>query len=124
VRRAKKLDRVRDDLARPRRSLGSRHYPDEAAVAARLAAIAKDRRVDAYLRGYTGTDPATGKTHPGLAWPVVFTHPHVRKTGLAICPAPEPGRPSVRSGHRLTRLRCLTAATAPSPAGCARNVHW
>jgi transposase len=64
--RAKKLDRARDDLARLRRALGTRHYPDEAAVTARLAAIGKHRRVAAYLRGYTGTDPDTGK--PTLAW--------------------------------------------------------
>jgi transposase len=64
--RAKKLDRARDDLTRLRRALGTRHYPDEAAVTARLAAIGKSRRVAAYLRGYTGTDPQTGK--PTLVW--------------------------------------------------------
>jgi len=64
--RAKKLDRARDDLARLRRSLGTHHYPDEAAVQARLTAISRDRRVGAYLRGYTATDPETGK--PTLAW--------------------------------------------------------
>jgi hypothetical protein len=63
--RAKKLDRARGDLARLRRALGSRHYPDEAAVIARLAVIAKTRRVGGYLRGHTDTDPDTGK--PTLA---------------------------------------------------------
>ncbi|PKW17098.1 IS1634 family transposase [Saccharopolyspora spinosa] len=64
--RAKKLDRARDDLDRLARGLGSRHYPDEKAVTARVAAIAAARRVTAYLRTETGTDPATGK--PTLRW--------------------------------------------------------
>jgi transposase len=63
--RAKKLDRARDDLDRLVRGLGSRHYPDTAAVTARAAAIARDRRVGAYLRTDTGTDEH-GK--PTLAW--------------------------------------------------------
>jgi transposase len=64
--RAKKLDRARDDLDRLVRGLGSRHYPDEQAVTARITAIASARRVTAYLRTQTGTDPATGK--PTLRW--------------------------------------------------------
>ncbi|MFG1620251.1 IS1634 family transposase [Nonomuraea wenchangensis] len=64
--RAKKLDRARDDLARLQRGLGSRHYPSEHAVADRLAAIGRSRRVTAYLTARTGTDPGTGK--PTLAW--------------------------------------------------------
>jgi transposase len=64
--RAKKLDRAADDLARLTRGLGSRHYPDVAAVEARLTVIAKTRRVAAYLRTTTGTDPDTGK--PTLSW--------------------------------------------------------
>jgi transposase len=64
--RAKKLDRARDDLDRLTRGLGSRHYPDAAAVEARLAVIAKTRRVGAYLRTTTGTDADTGK--PTLTW--------------------------------------------------------
>jgi len=64
--RAKKLDRAREDLARLRRGLGSRHYPDPDAVTARLATIARARRVSAYLRSEVGTDPATGK--PTLSW--------------------------------------------------------
>jgi hypothetical protein len=51
---------------RLQRGLGSRHYPDVAAVEARLATIGKTRRVAAYLRTSTGTDPDTGK--PTLAW--------------------------------------------------------
>jgi Domain of unknown function (DUF4277) len=64
--RAQKLDRARDDLARLTRALGSRHYPDVAAVEARLAAIGKTRRVAGYLRTTTGTDTPTGK--PTLHW--------------------------------------------------------
>lgn len=64
--RAKKLDRATDDLQRLQRGLGSRHYPDEKAVTARITAIASTRRVTAYLRTQTGTDPTTGK--PTLAW--------------------------------------------------------
>jgi hypothetical protein len=48
------------------RGLGSRHYPDEKAVTARITAITSARRVSAYLRTQTGTDPATGK--PTLRW--------------------------------------------------------
>lgn len=64
--RAKKLDRARDDLHRLERGLGGRHYPTIEKVSARIAVIARDRRVAAYLRTEIGTDPATGK--PTLAW--------------------------------------------------------
>jgi transposase len=64
--RAKKLDRARDDLNRLVRGLGSRHYPDEKAVAERIGAIARARRVTAYLHTTVGTDPVTAK--PTLAW--------------------------------------------------------
>ncbi|MEV4581433.1 IS1634 family transposase [Nonomuraea jabiensis] len=64
--RAKKLERARDDLARLERGLGSRHYPHEQAVADRLAAIGRARRVSAYLTAQTGTDLETGK--PTLSW--------------------------------------------------------
>ena len=64
--RVKKLDRARDDLDRLGRGLGGRHYPDPAAVTARITAIARDRRVGAYLRTEVGTDPGTGK--PTLVW--------------------------------------------------------
>ncbi|WP_433792285.1 IS1634 family transposase [Actinoplanes sp. CA-252034] len=64
--RAQKLDRARDDLARLERGLGSRHYPDVAAVEARLAVIGRTRRVAGYLQTATGTDTATGK--PTLTW--------------------------------------------------------
>lgn len=63
--RAKKLDRARGDLDRLTRGLGSRHYPDPAAVAARVQVIARDRRVAAYLRTNIGVDePAK----PTLTW--------------------------------------------------------
>ncbi len=64
--RAKKLDRATDDLDRLVRGLGSRHYPDEQAVTARITAITSARRVTAYLHTQTSTDPATGK--PTLTW--------------------------------------------------------
>jgi transposase len=64
--RAKKLDRATGDLDRLVRGLGSRHYPDEKAVTARITTITSARRVTAYLRTETGTDPATGK--PTLRW--------------------------------------------------------
>jgi transposase len=64
--RARKLGRATDDLERLARGLGGRHYPDAAAVQARLAAIAKARRVTGLLHAEVGTDPATGK--PTLAW--------------------------------------------------------
>jgi hypothetical protein len=64
--RAKKLDRARDDLQRLERGLGSRHYPTEGKVNARLAVIVSSRRVGAYLRTQTGTDPDTGR--PTLTW--------------------------------------------------------
>jgi transposase len=64
--RARKLERARDDLERLARGLGSRHYPDPGAVQARLAAIAKARRVSGLLHAEVGTDQATGK--PTLAW--------------------------------------------------------
>jgi len=64
--RTKKLDRATDDLQRLQRGLGSRHYPDQQAVTTRITAIASARRVTAYLRITTGTDPDTGK--PTLTW--------------------------------------------------------
>lgn len=64
--RARKLDRARDDLERLGRGLGSRHYPGVAAVATRVATIARERRVGAYLRTDVGADPDTGK--PTLSW--------------------------------------------------------
>jgi DDE family transposase len=64
--RALKLAKATDDLARLHRGLGSRHYPDTAAVDARLTVIAKTRRVGGYLNAVTGTDPDTGK--PTLNW--------------------------------------------------------
>ena len=64
--RARKLDRARDDLERLARGLGSRHYPTVDKVQARLAAIARSRRVAGLLRAQVGTDPATGK--PTLVW--------------------------------------------------------
>jgi hypothetical protein len=64
--RARKLERATDDLQRLARGLGSRHYPTVDKVQARLATIARSRRVAGLLRAEAGTDPATGK--PTLAW--------------------------------------------------------
>jgi len=64
--RALKLERARADLERLERGLGSRHYPDTGKVDARIAVIASQRRVGAYLRTQTRTDPDTGK--PALTW--------------------------------------------------------
>ena len=64
--RAKKLARAAGDLDRLMRGLGSRHYPDEAAVRARLAVIGRTRRVASLLNAAAGTGPATGK--PILTW--------------------------------------------------------
>jgi transposase len=63
--RDKKLDRARDDLARLERGLGSRHYPDVAAVDARIAQIGRERKVKAYL---TATVAATEGGKPALQW--------------------------------------------------------
>jgi transposase len=64
--RAKKLNRARDDLDRLVRGLGSRHYPTKQAVTERITAIARARRVVAYLRTEVSTDPDTGR--PTLRW--------------------------------------------------------
>lgn len=64
--RAKKLDRATGDLDRLVRGLGSRHYPTVKAVAERVTAIGRARRVAAYLRTEIGTGPVTGK--PTLTW--------------------------------------------------------
>jgi hypothetical protein len=63
--RVKKLDRARGDLERLARGLGGRHYPDVGAVEARLAAIARERKVGAYLRTEVGID---AQAKPTLAW--------------------------------------------------------
>ena len=64
--RAKKLDRARADLERVQRGLGGPHYRTPAKVTERVATIARSRKVTAYLRADTGSDPATGK--PTLSW--------------------------------------------------------
>jgi hypothetical protein len=61
-----KLERARGDLERLERGLGSRHYPDTGKVEARIAVIASQRRVSAYLHARAGTGPGTGK--PALTW--------------------------------------------------------
>ncbi|MCT9929948.1 hypothetical protein N5079_06905 [Planotetraspora sp. A-T 1434] len=61
-----KLSRARDDLQRLDRGLGSRHYPDAAAVTARVTVIGKQRRVAALPPITVGSCSETGK--PTLAW--------------------------------------------------------
>jgi transposase len=63
--RDKKLARATDDLERLGRGLGGRHYPDAAAVGARVAQIARDRRVGDYLRTDIGADE---RGRPTLTW--------------------------------------------------------
>jgi transposase len=63
--RAKKLQRARDDLERLGRGLGSRHYPDVEAVHARLAQIARERKVKPYLQAEVGSDDGG---RPTLEW--------------------------------------------------------
>jgi transposase len=64
--RTRKLERATGDLERLTRGLGSRHYPTVDKIQARLAAIAKQRRISGLLHTQLGTDPVTGK--PTLAW--------------------------------------------------------
>jgi transposase len=64
--RAKKLDRAGADLQRVQRGLGGPHYRTPAKVAERVAAIARRRKVTAFLRAQADTDPASGK--PTLSW--------------------------------------------------------
>jgi transposase len=64
--RTLKLARAREDLERLVRGLGSRHYPNADKVAARVAVIARGRRVTAYLHTEVGTGADTGK--PTLIW--------------------------------------------------------
>jgi transposase len=63
--RARKLERATDDLQRLTRGLGSRHYPTVDKVQARLATIARSRRVAALLRAQVGVDQ---RGTPTLAW--------------------------------------------------------
>jgi transposase len=63
--RAKKLERAREDLDKLVRLAGSRYYPNGDAVTAKVADIARARRVKAYLRT-TITVNSDGLPH--LAW--------------------------------------------------------
>jgi transposase len=63
--RARKLERATDDLQRLARGLGSRHYPTVDKVQARLATIARSRRVTGLLRAEVGVDQ---RGTPTLAW--------------------------------------------------------
>ena len=63
--RTLKLARARTDLDTLTRTAGTRHHPTIEAVTAKAAAIARHRRVAAYLRTTIATDPA-GK--PTFTW--------------------------------------------------------
>jgi transposase len=63
--RAQKLARARTDLDTLTRTAGTRHYPTVQAVAAKATAIARHRRVGAYLQTTITTDD-TGK--PTFTW--------------------------------------------------------
>jgi transposase len=63
--RARKLERATDDLQRLARGLGSRHYPTVDKVQARLATIARSRRVTGLLHAQVGIDQ---RGTPTLAW--------------------------------------------------------
>jgi hypothetical protein len=62
---ARERKAAKDELERLQRGLGSHHYPDRAKVDARLAVIARARRVGAYLQATTGTGP---DGTPTLTW--------------------------------------------------------
>jgi transposase len=64
--RGKKLERASEDLERLGRGLGGRYYRTDKQVSDRIAVIAKQRRVAAYLRTTVGTEQTT--TKPTLTW--------------------------------------------------------
>jgi len=55
--RARKCDRAAEEFAKVARGLGGRYYATEAQVRAKVEAIARDRRVGAYLRFEIGVSP-------------------------------------------------------------------
>jgi len=63
--RDKRLGKARADLDKLVRLAGTRYYPTRDAIAAKIAAIAKQRRIEGHLRT-TITDGPDGK--PALAW--------------------------------------------------------
>ena len=73
--RSKKLERARDELERLGRGLGGRYYPTDKQVTERIAVIARERHVKAYLRTTVGTDLVT--TKPTLEW-------HFDEAALAV----------------------------------------
>ena len=134
IARAKKLDRARDDLDRLTRGLGSRHYPDEAAVRNRLAVIGKTRRVADYLTTTIGTDADTGK--PTLQWAcdqaaleaesatdgwyALLTNLDPPRPTLPVCCSaskakkhPNAGTATTRARSRSPRCFCSTAGGSP-----------
>jgi hypothetical protein len=116
--RAKKLDRARDDLERVQRGLGGPHYRTQAKVAQRVAAIAASRKVTAFLRAQTGTDPATGKPTLGWSFDQAALDAEAATDGwyglLTNSPSSRLMRP--RSCGATRAKRSSSAATAPSKA--------
>ncbi|WP_241829860.1 IS1634 family transposase [Parafrankia colletiae] len=64
--RTKQIDKARAALVVLHRNLGTRYYPDEAAVRARVEKITAECRVGAWLRTHVDTDPDAGRPH--LTW--------------------------------------------------------
>ena len=127
--RAKKLDRARDDLARLRRGLGTHHYPDEAAVTARLASDRESRRSPPTCTRTPAPTRPPG-THPGLALRPGRPRPrgrHRRLVRPAHHPRPRRGRrrrgaaPLQRPGSRRTPLRRLQGPPRRRPDVPARQ---
>jgi hypothetical protein len=108
--RARKLDRHRGDLERLQRGLGSRHYHDPEAVQARLAAIAKARRVAGLLHAESGSDQAGKRI---LAW---WFHPDALAAEAAtdgwygLLANPDPPRPTPPRSWPATRARRSSSA--------------
>ena len=63
--RERKLSRAREELDTLQRNLGTRYYPDEKAVAARVAVISRNRRVGPYLHTTIGSDE---NDRPTFTW--------------------------------------------------------
>ncbi len=120
--RAKKLARASDDLDRLRRGLGSRHYPDEAAVRNRLAVIGKTRQ-HRYRHRKTRPDlgiqpagTAGGSGHRRLVCAADQSRPSRGRHPRCAAPLQRPGslRTPIRQLQGPTGGRALVLATQPA----------
>jgi len=115
--RAPKLERATDDLQRLTRGLGSRHYPTVDKVQARLATIARSRRVAALLRAQVGVDQ---RGTPTLAWwfdQAALQREQATDGWYALLTNLDPPKPTPPRCWPATRARrSLSAATAASRA--------